>query len=140
VQEAVNQTHASFIIVPTPSGDDAFFLNDFVVESVAQIGKALKLKSEYHLVVVTSTVMPGSTEVVIKNTLEKASGREVGMNLGLCYSPEFIALGTVIHDMQYPDIILVGQSDEKAGDMLENILTKVVKSKPECHRMNFVCA
>jgi len=140
VQEAVFQTHASFIIVPTPSGDDAFFLNDFVVKAVAQIGKALKLKSEYHLVVVTSTVMPGSTEVVIKNTLEKASGREVGMNLGLCYSPEFIALGTVIHDMQYPDIILVGQSDEKAGDMLEKIMTKVVKSKPECHRMNFVCA
>jgi len=140
VKLAVDQTQASFIIVPTPSGEDGFFINDYVVDAVAQIGTALRHKTEYHLVVVTSTVMPGSTEGIIKRALEDASGRKVGPQLGLCYSPEFIALGTVVRDMQHPDIVLVGQSDEKAGDLLESVMLKVVKSNPECHRMNFVCA
>lgn len=93
-EEAVLNSDVSFIIVPTPSGADRFFSNKFVVDAVEQIGAALRFKTQYHVVVVTSTVMPGATNGEIRAALELAAGREVGSDLGLCYNPEFIALGS----------------------------------------------
>lgn len=138
--KAVAATDASFIIVPTPSGADKFFTNKFVLEAVSQIGQALRQKRSYHNVVVTSTVMPGSTGGEIRQALERSSGRKVGPDLGLCYNPEFIALGSVVKDMLRPDLILIGESDAKAGDMLEAIYRVSTESNPEFHRMNLVNA
>jgi UDPglucose 6-dehydrogenase len=138
--EAVGRSAATFVILPTPSGEDGFFTNRFVLDAVRQIGKALCEKSDYHLVVVTSTVMPGSTGGVIRETLERVSGRTVGDDLGLCYNPEFIALGSVIRDMLNPDFVLIGESDERAGGMLSSIHHAMCDNTPEVHRMNFVNA
>ena len=135
--EAVHNSEASFIIVPTPSGDDDLFINDYVIACIEDIGAALKSKDGYHLVVITSTVVPGATASVIQPTLEEFSGKKVGEDIGLCYNPEFIALGTVIRDMLYPDIILIGESDDRAGSMLQDIYEKTTNSDPICHRMNF---
>lgn len=137
---AIAQSDITFIIVPTPSGSDHLFSNKYVIEAVTRIGHALRKKSDYHLVVVTSTVMPGSTDGEIRAALEGASGRKVGTNLGLCYNPEFIALGSVIRDMLNPDMILIGESDVRAGQMLEEIYARTTESKPEIHRMNLVNA
>ncbi len=65
--------------------------------------------------------MPGSCDAEIRPALERASGRRVGETLGLCYSPEFIALGNVIRDMLEPDMVLIGESDPRAGDVLERL-------------------
>lgn len=138
--EAVAASDASFIIVPTPSGPDGFFRNDYLVSALEAIGRAIRAKAGYHLVVVTSTVMPGATGGILRETLERASGRRVGPDLGLCYNPEFIALGTVVRDMLNPDMILIGQSDAKAGDMLEAIYRQSVESRPDYQRMNWVNA
>lgn len=138
--EAILNTDVSFIIVPTPSGSDKFFTNKFVLEAVSQIGHVLRGKSGYHVVAVTSTVMPGSTDGEIRQALERASGRKVGSDLGLCYNPEFIALGSVVKDMLQPDMILIGESDTKAGDVLESIYRLSTESDPEFHRMNLVNA
>jgi UDPglucose 6-dehydrogenase len=138
--QIVRHSDVTFVIVPTPSGSDYCFTNKYVVDAVAKIGLALRAKKEYHLVVVTSTVMPGSTDGEIRDALESASGRKVGENLGLCYNPEFIALGSVIRDMLFPDMILIGESDKKAGDILELIYTASTQSNPEIHRMNCVNA
>jgi UDPglucose 6-dehydrogenase len=138
--DAVASTDVSFVIVPTPSGADKLFVNRYVIDAVEKIGKALRRKSDYHVVVVTSTVMPGSTGGEIRAALEAASGRKVGEELGLCYNPEFIALGSVVRDMLNPDMILIGESDEKAGDVLESIYRGSTDSKPEFHRMNLVNA
>lgn len=138
--EAVAASDASFIIVPTPSGPDGFFRNDYLVSALEAIGRAIRAKTGYHLVVVTSTVMPGATGGILRETLERASGRRVGPDLGLCYNPEFIALGTVVRDMLNPDMILIGQSDAKAGDMLEAIYRQSVESRPDYQRMNWVNA
>jgi UDPglucose 6-dehydrogenase len=137
---AVLNSDVSFIIVPTPSGTDRFFSNRFVIDAVERIGAALRSKKQYHVVVVTSTVMPGATNGEIRAALELAAGREVGSDLGLCYNPEFIALGSVVHDLLYPDIILIGASDEKAGDVLEVIYRVSTDTNPEFHRMNLVNA
>jgi UDPglucose 6-dehydrogenase len=138
--QAVNETDVTFIIVPTPSGKDYFFTNKYVVEAIQRVGTALRGKAGYHLVVVTSTVMPGSTDGEIRKALENASGRSVGSQLGLCYNPEFIALGSVVRDMLRPDMILIGESDEKAGQILEDIYKSSTESNPEIHRMNCVNA
>lgn len=138
--ELVHNSDISFVIVPTPSGPDATFSNRFLIASLEQIGAALRTKVGYHLVVVTSTVMPGSTEGELREVLERASGRELGAELGLCYNPEFIALGSVVRDMLNPDMILIGQSDEKAGLLLESVYRCSTDTKPEFHRMNLVNA
>ena len=114
-------TDATFIIVPTPSDASGRFSNEFTLRAMATVGDALRRKDGYHLVVMTSTVMPGSTGGELRETLERHSGRRVGETLGLCYNPEFIALGSVVRDMLRPDMILIGESDRRAGDMLEAI-------------------
>jgi len=138
--EAVRQSDASFVIVPTPSDSTGFFSNRFVLQAMDSLGKALRNKSGYHMVVITSTVMPGTTGGEIKAALEAASGRKVGPELGLCYNPEFIALGSVVRDMLYPDSILIGESDSKAGDMLQTIYLQMCERKPPVQRMNFINA
>jgi UDPglucose 6-dehydrogenase len=138
--EAVRQSEISFVIVPTPSGPDGLFSNAYVIDCVRTIGEALKTKDGYHLVVVTSTVMPGSTGGEIRVVLEAASGRLVGEDTGLCYHPEFVALGSVLHDMLHPDMILIGESDPRAGDMLEAVSLSAVDNTPRVHRMNLVNA
>jgi UDPglucose 6-dehydrogenase len=81
--------------------------------------------------------MPGSTGGEIRAALENASNRTVGEDLGLCYSPEFIALGSVVRDMLFPDMVLIGESDSRAGDLLQ----KIYQTLHEKHqRMNFVNA
>lgn len=138
--DAIQNSDVTLIIVPTPSGPDGFFSNKFVIESIEQIGTALRGKSSYHLVVVTSTVMPGSTGGEIRQALERTSGRVVGADMGLCYNPEFIALGSVVRDMLQPEMILIGESDQKAGDILEFIYKNSTDSNPEIQRLNFVNA
>ena len=140
INDAVEQSDICFIIVPTPSDKNNFFINDYVISAIEAIGGALKNKKGYFNVVITSTVMPGSTGTVIKNALEKASNRKIGKDLGLCYNPEFIALGSVVSDMLNPDMLLIGESDAKAGDMMEEIYINTVESNPVCHRMNWINA
>jgi UDPglucose 6-dehydrogenase len=77
---------------------------------------------------------------VITPALEKAVRREVGDGIGLCYSPEFVALGSVIRDMSRPDLLLIGESDAAAGDLLLGIYRAIIETQPEIHRMSFVNA
>jgi UDPglucose 6-dehydrogenase len=140
VREAVTATDVTFVIVPTPSDATGRFNNGAVLGAMKSIGQALATKQGYHLVVITSTVMPGSTGGEIRAMLEQHSARRVGPEMGLCYNPEFIALGSVVRDMLQPDMILIGESDAKAGDLLESIYHKCCDNSPAIRRMNFVNA
>lgn len=140
IAAAVADSDITLIIVPTPTGPDGRFINDHVLTAIRGIGEALKRKTGYHVVVVTSTVMPGSTGGVIAEALARHSGRIVGREVGLCYSPEFIALGSVIRDMLHPDMILIGESDPRAGGVLERLLASVVETRPKVRRMSLVNA
>jgi UDPglucose 6-dehydrogenase len=139
-EAAVLASELSFVIVPTPSDTQGGFSNKYVLSAVTAIGKALRRKSGYHVVNVTCTVMPGSTGGEIRRALEESSGRTVGKDVGLCYSPEFIALGSVIRDMLYPDMLLIGESDTRAGDVLEGIYKTTCDKNPPVMRMNWVNA
>ena len=137
---AIADSDVTFVIVPTPSDSRGRFSNQYVLDAMATVGEGLRRKSGYHVVALTSTVMPGSTGGEIRAALEKHSGRSVGDELGLCYNPEFIALGTVIRDMLKPDMILIGESDARAGDVLEHIYAQSCDNEPVVRRMNFVNA
>jgi UDPglucose 6-dehydrogenase len=139
-EEAILATDVTFIIVPTPSGEDGRFSMRFVLSAAEKIGTALRKKSGWHLVVLSSTVMPGCTGGELLPALEQHSGKKAGVDFGLCYNPEFIALGSVIRDMLKPDMILIGESDARSGQILEDLYTVTCESNPRIQRMNFVNA
>ncbi len=140
IQEAVLGSEVTFIVVPTPSEPAGGFSLKYVLAACDSIGKALRSKDDFHLVVLTSTVMPGSTQDSVRSALEEASGKSCGTDFGLCYSPEFIALGTVIRDFLNPDFLLIGESDPVSGDTLESLYEQVCDNSPPVSRMSFVNA
>lgn len=138
--EEAAEADISILLVPTPSSDSGAFSNDHVLAATETIAAALAGRSAYHLLVVGSTVMPGSCETAVRPLLEHVSGRRVGETLGLCYSPEFIALGSVIEDTTRPDMVLIGESDRDAGDVLEALYRTVCENDPPFRRMNMINA
>jgi UDPglucose 6-dehydrogenase len=139
--DAVSNSEISFIVVPTPSEAEGSFSLRHVLAAVTGIGEAIRQKpGKRHLVVLTATVSPGSSGGPVKDVLERSAGRRLGEDLGLCYSPEFIALGSVIHDILHPDMILIGQADERSGSQLEELCLGVVDTDAPVVRMNLVNA
>jgi len=137
--EAISNSDVSFIVVPTPSLKNGAFSLDYVLSTVNKIAGELKDKKDWHLIVITSTIMPKSM-IAIKSLLEKKTGKTIGKDIGLCYSPEFIALGSVIDNLSRPDFILIGQSDEKSGRVLEKIKLDLVKNLPLVKKTNHINA
>jgi UDPglucose 6-dehydrogenase len=135
-REAVLASDVTFVVVPTPSDRRGAFSLQQVASAFTEIGQALAHKDGYHLVVLTSTVLPGATRYGLLPVLERASGKVCGQDFGLCYSPEFIALGSVIHDFLHPDFTLVGEHDERAGSALEACYAELLCDRPPCHRMS----
>ena len=135
-EEAIENSDISFVIVPTPSDERGAFSIKYAAHAFRAIGKALAKKPGYHMIALTSTVLPGSTRYGLLPVLEAESGKKCGLDFGLCYSPEFIALGTVIRDFLNPDFYLVGQFDDRSGETLEAINRRVCLRDPVVRRMS----
>jgi UDPglucose 6-dehydrogenase len=138
-EEAVLESDITFILLPTPSDAQGGFSLDHIRPACERIGKVLRSKA-YHLVVLTSTVLPGATENEVKPILETYSQKQCGSGFGLCYSPEFVALGSVIQNLLNPDFVLIGESDPKAGDRLAGFYRTTCDNEPAVARMNMVNA
>ncbi|GAG80655.1 unnamed protein product, partial [marine sediment metagenome] len=108
VEEAGSRSEITFVVVPTLSLEGGEFSNECVIDVVEKMGHVIKNKKQFHIVVVTSTVVPGSCDKVFKPILEEKSGKVCGLDFGLVYNPEFIALGSVIKDFLNPDMVLIG--------------------------------
>jgi UDPglucose 6-dehydrogenase len=135
-EEAILNSDISFVIVPTPSDEKGSFSLQYAAWAFREMGKALAKKNDYHIIVLTSTVLPGATRFGLLPVLEKASGKKAGRDFGLCYSPEFIALGSVIRDFLNPDFTLCGEFDERSGNELEEFYSKVMFGNAPCKRMS----
>jgi UDPglucose 6-dehydrogenase len=135
ISVAVQNAEIVFLIVPTPSLPSGHFSNQFLLDAIDAIGRFLNLNQRV-VVNVVSTVMHGACEGPIKERLETVTGTKIGSQLGLCYNPEFIALGSVLQDMQYPDMHLVGQSSNWAGEVVEKALKTIIKRDVPTKRMN----
>src|SRR4029077_7787926 len=140
MEDGVLSAEATFVVVATPSEPEGGFSLRYVEPVCAAIGRALAKRSGYHLVCLTSTVMPGVTGGPVRDILEENSGKRCGVDFGLCYSPEFIALGSVIRDFLNPDFLLIGESDPRSGALLESFYRVVCENNPAVARMNFINA
>ncbi len=136
IAEVVEISEVIFVIVPTPSNENGWFDNSAVITVCREIGLALKVRPKTLTVDIVSTVMPGSCDGEIRESLEGTSNIELGDVLGLCYNPEFIALGSVIRDMQYPDMQLLGSNSDYHAAKVEEILKSITRQVAPIRRMN----
>jgi UDPglucose 6-dehydrogenase len=134
------ETDLSLIIVPTPSQPDGRFSNHAIAEVLSVIGPALGRKDNFHVVNVVSTVMPGSCEGSFQPLLEELSGKTCGTDFGLVYNPEFIALGSVIHNFLNPDLVLIGSSDERSGSLVKELYQTTCDNAPQIAVMSLINA
>jgi UDPglucose 6-dehydrogenase len=132
---AVRDTDVTFVVVPTPSEPEGGFSIEYARAAMAAVGQGLAQKMGYHLVVMTSTVLPGATRHGLIPVLEASSGRRAGEDFGVCYSPEFIALGSVIRDFLHPDFTLVGELDDRSGALLEACYAEILGNDAPSRRM-----
>jgi UDPglucose 6-dehydrogenase len=111
LRAAVHDSEITFIAVGTPFDGERIDLK-YVREAARQLGAALRDKAEYHVVVVKSTVVPGTTDEVVLPELESASGRKAGRDFGVGMNPEFLTEGVAVEDFMRPDRIVLGGIDE----------------------------
>jgi len=109
-KEAVEASELSLICVGTPSQRNGSLNLDFLERVTQQIGEAMAEANHYHVVVVRSTVLPGTTHKLVIPTLEKASGKKYGDGFGVSVNPEFLREGTALKDFQKPPLTLVGHN------------------------------
>jgi len=118
---AITNSDLTFICVGTPTLKNGDLDLSFVKDSTISIAKVLKEKNKWHLVVVKSTVLPGTTKDVVLPLLEKHSGKKVGVDMGLGMNPEFLKEGVAIKDFLESDRIVIGYHDEKSLNTLKEL-------------------
>ncbi|MDG5467425.1 nucleotide sugar dehydrogenase [Deltaproteobacteria bacterium IMCC39524] len=121
VQKAISETDISLICVGTPCKKNGSLNIGFVGRVCEEIGSSLSTKSKYHVVVLRSTVLPGTMKELVIPTLEKYSGKKAGEDFGVCNNPEFLREGTAVHDYNHPPKTVIGQNDSKSGKCLAQL-------------------
>lgn len=117
---AVAESEITFIAVGTPAVDGRIGLR-YVEQAAADVGRALRTKKSYHTLVVKSTVIPGTTDGLVRQTAENASGKLAGRDFGLGMNPEFLTEGRAIEDFMTPDRIVLGGIDQRTHDVLQRV-------------------
>jgi UDPglucose 6-dehydrogenase len=138
INHAIKSSNTSFICVPTPTRENGEIELSYIKEVAKNIGKVLANKEGYHVVVVKSTVVSGTTEDVVIPILEKYSGKKAGSEIGACMNPEFLTeiSGTwskdegTKKDFFTEDRIVIGEYDKKSGDILEELYKPLNLNKP----------
>lgn len=117
--EAMAGAALTMICVGTPSAAGSIDLT-MVRRAAQQVGAVLAELPRHHVVAVKSTVVPGTTDTIVREALEEASGLTAGQ-FGLCVNPEFLSQGRAVADFQHPDRIVVGEYDARSGDVLAEL-------------------
>lgn len=139
VEEGVLAADMTFVFVNTPLNNGSHSLEQ-VQGAVGSAGSALADTDDYHTVVIRSTVPPRTTTDTIRTWLESPSGKRVGADIGLCYHPEFSAIGEIVHSLQEPDFFLIGESDARAGNALEAVCDRLRQNDAAILRTDAVTA
>ncbi len=119
--EAVLGSDLSFICVGTPSLRNGKLDLGHIENVAREIGAALRQKSTHHVVVLRSTVLPGTTESVLLPILEKESGRKAGIDFSVCYNPEFMREGSAVADFLQPPYTILGSQDPRHLEPLREL-------------------
>lgn len=140
VESIIHNTDITLIIIATPSDESHRFSNKYILKALDSISPHLKSKTGFHVINVVSTVMPGSCQQEFIPFLEKATGKACGEDFGFVYNPEFIALGSVIRDFLNPDMILIGASDSKSANLVEDLFKTTINNAPQFSKMGLINA
>ncbi len=137
----LSETDLTFITVGTPGLPDGSIDLRHIVEASRSIGRALRSKEGGHLVVVKSTVVPGTTERVVAPIVAEASGRELGDSLLVAVNPEFLREGSAVRDMMRPDRIVIGDIGDGSSEIVAELYREFYgKRMPPVIRTNAVNA
>jgi UDPglucose 6-dehydrogenase len=121
ISDAIQKTPLIFICVGTPSGDDGSIDRSQVDTVSRAIGQALRDDPAYHVIIVKSTVLPGTTETRVIPLLENESGKKALVDFGIASNPEFLKEGTAVADFFHADRVVIGTHDKKTKEILEEL-------------------
>ena len=119
--DAVQATDISFVCVGTPSQLNGNLDLKYIRRVAEEIGSALRQKQDWHVVVIRSTIMPGTMGQIVIPILEDNSGKKAGQDFGVCNNPEFLREGSAVHDFYHPPKTVIGETDERSGDILATL-------------------
>jgi UDPglucose 6-dehydrogenase len=119
--DAVLSSDLSFVTVNTPLAENGNIDFKPIISSLKMIGEGIRKKNRYHFVVIRSTVPPGSTSGIIKDTLEKETGKKAYEDFGLAVNPEFMREANAVHDFFKADRIIIGVNDKRSERVLQEI-------------------
>jgi GDP-mannose 6-dehydrogenase len=141
---AVLNTDISFLCVGTPSLRNGKLDLGHLEPVCKEIGEILRKKDSFHLVVLRSTVLPGTTESIVIPALEEASGKRMGPDFGVCVNPEFMREGTAVADFLEPPITVIGSADSAHGQILREVYAwvpgQIFETSFRCAEMvKYVC-
>lgn len=138
-RSAVADTSISIICVGTPSRENGSLDLSHVRDVSAEIGLALRSAATFHVVVVRSTMLPGSTRDVVVTELERNSGRSSIVDFGVGFNPEFLREGSSLQDYAHPPFTLIGSEDGRTADAIaalyEQIDAEVVHTSTQVAEM-----
>jgi GDP-mannose 6-dehydrogenase len=121
---AVRQADLYLVCVGTPSRANGDIELQYVRHVCEQIGSALRTHQEAPVIVIRSTLLPGTMRGVVIPTLEAQSGKRAGVEFGVCINPEFLREGTAVHDYHHPPKTVIGELNRASGDLLASLYSR----------------
>ncbi|GIW66811.1 MAG: UDP-glucose 6-dehydrogenase [Candidatus Parcubacteria bacterium] len=138
--EVFNFADIYFFIVPTPSNKDGSFSNEYLKRAMEPLAKNLKQSKQFKIFIITSTVSPLSIQNELIPFIENISSKKFNKDFTVIYNPTFIAIGDIIKGILEPDLVLIGENNKQAGDVIESLWKKVCLNNPFIARMSIVSA
>jgi len=120
-RRALAETDLTFVCVGTPSQENGNLDMTHLKSVSKEIGEAIAEKTDFHTVVIRSTVLPGSVEGIVIPLIEAQSAKRAGKDFGVCMNPEFLREGTALFDFENPPKTVIGEFDLRSGDTLERL-------------------
>jgi GDP-mannose 6-dehydrogenase len=124
-REAILSSDISMVCVGTPSASNGKLDLQYIQRVCSDIGQQIKEKNGYHVIIIRSTMLPGSMNTIVLPILEQSSSLVAGKDFGLAYNPEFLREGSAIVDFYQPSRTVIGEFDCRSGELADSVYEKI---------------